>query len=174
MIGVLLKFEILPSSLCPVLPLYYVLHSSVPLAHNLSILCSFVLPSLYPSSLQNCVSWQLHLLSLPPLLIVIRKTLYTTAPETDEVETIESLLALLKPGGLSKTESMAASIPILKFVSGLLEKEDVLERVPREIIVLFCEIAVERLPLAVVHMKEPLFDSEFMNDTCKLASQIDL
>jgi hypothetical protein len=104
---------------------------------------------------------------------LIRNILFTTAPEVDEVETIKSLLASLKPGGLPNTESMAASIPILKFVSHLLEKEDVLETFPREIVVLFCKIAVKRLPLAVAQMKEPSFDSEFIFNTCELASRIE-
>jgi hypothetical protein len=45
--------------------------------------------------------------------------------------------------------------------------------VPREIVVLFCEIAVERLPLVVSQMKEPSFDSEFISNICELASRIE-
>jgi hypothetical protein len=113
-----------------------------------------------------------HLVAPPPLLTSSRISFFASAPELDEADTVEGLLSLLRPGGLPKSESLAASKPILEFISKLLKEKGVLDKLSREAVEEFCRIASERLPLVASKMKEPSFDSEFMNDTCSLASGI--
>jgi hypothetical protein len=93
------------------------------------------------------------------------------APEVEEAEAVGSLLELLDTG-LPKTLALAATRPLLQFVSQLLSDKEVLDAVSQETVIFFCELAATRLPVVVQQMTEPSFDTEFGNDMHGLALEI--
>jgi hypothetical protein len=90
----------------------------------------------------------------------------------NEAEALWSLLLMLESTKLSKTESLAATLPILHFVSEILSFEEVQKSVPMEIFVKYCEIAAKKLPVVGNQMKERSFNLEFMNEVHLLAKKI--